>query len=65
MFGLSFLEITLIGLVAIIFIKPAQWPELFQSIGRMYGRFSRLYHNINYHLRQVDSVQHTTPFNKK
>ena len=41
MFGLSFTEIVVILIVALIFIKPKDIPRLFTKLGKLYGRISR------------------------
>ncbi|MBT5953386.1 hypothetical protein HOG98_01570 [bacterium] len=43
-FGMS--ELFVIVFVAIIFIKPANYPELLRKIGGAYGYVIRLYHRF-------------------
>ena len=65
MFGLSLVELIVVFFIGIICVKPSQWPELFQSIGRLYGQLSRFTHNVQYELAQLDPIQHTTPYQPK
>lgn len=41
MFRLGFIEIVIILLVVLVFIKPDELPKFFLSVGRLYGRIVR------------------------
>jgi sec-independent protein translocase protein TatB len=41
MFGLSFAEMIVILLVALICVRPKDIPRLFSKLGRMYGKLNR------------------------
>ena len=41
MFGLSFTELIVILLVALIFVRPKDIPRLFSRLGRLYGQLTR------------------------
>ena len=41
MFGLGFIEIVMIAVVALVFIRPKDIPRLLSKLGRMYGQATR------------------------
>jgi len=54
MFGFSFAELILVLLVAIIFIKPQDLPEIAHFCGRLYYKARKLIANIKLQLQQVE-----------
>jgi sec-independent protein translocase protein TatB len=46
MFGLGTSELVLIGIVALIFVKPEDLPKLFRWLGRIYGKAKAAYNEV-------------------
>jgi Sec-independent protein translocase protein TatA len=46
MFGLGITEIVLVFFAVIIFIRPQDFPQLVKSIGKLYGKWQRLYYGV-------------------
>ena len=48
MFGLGAIEIVLILVVLIIFVRPDDWPKVLRIIGRWTGKLQRLYWQVQH-----------------
>ena len=44
MFGLGITELLLIIFVCVIFIRPDDFPSVITTIGKLYGKWQRLYY---------------------
>ncbi len=51
-FGIGWMEMLVIGLVALVVVGPKQLPQAAQTIGRFIGYASRQWHNIQEQIRQ-------------
>jgi len=56
MFDLSFSEIAMIAVVAIIAVGPKELPSLLRSIGQMVAKFRRFTRSI-WHQLELESLQ--------
>jgi Sec-independent protein translocase protein TatA len=54
MFGFSFAELIVVLLVAFIFIKPQDLPEIAQFLGRMVYRFKHIYRELKRSLKEME-----------
>lgn len=54
MFGFSLAELILVFLVAIIFIKPQDLPEIAHFFGKLYYKARRLFDDIKNQLKSVE-----------
>ncbi|HMA99819.1 MAG TPA: hypothetical protein VKS21_02425 [Spirochaetota bacterium] len=54
MFGLGIWEITIIIILIVIFIKPADLPAFLYRIGKLYGQFSSYYNKLRF---QIDKTR--------
>ena len=54
MFGLGFLEIAVILLVLVIFVKPEDLPKLVRKAGQFYARAEIMYQRLVHQLREAD-----------
>ena len=52
LFGIGWMEMIVIGLVALIVVGPARLPEAAQTIGNVIGYLSRQWKNIQQEIRQ-------------
>ena len=52
MMHIGFSELILTSLIALIVIKPQQWPELLQQFGRWIGHCKRIYRTLQIQLHQ-------------
>lgn len=55
MFGLSFAELIVIILAALIFIKPKDLPEIARFLGRSYYRCKKLWSDAKLYLKSVET----------
>lgn len=55
MFGLSFPELIVIILAALIFIKPQDLPELARFLGRAFYKCKKLWSDVKIYLRSVEN----------
>ena len=55
MFGLSFAELIVIILAALIFIKPKDLPEVARFLGRSYYRCKKLWSDVKIYLKSVEN----------
>jgi Sec-independent protein translocase protein TatA len=46
MFGIGFPELVIIGIVAIIFIRPEDLPSFFRAAGRLYAKAKQAYDEV-------------------
>ena len=60
MFGFSFAELILVFLVALIFIKPQDLPEIAHFFGRIFYRLKRFYNELKKSLNElgVEDLKH-------
>jgi Sec-independent protein translocase protein TatA len=54
MFGLGFVEILVIFLVAIIFINPKDLPKLFRRLGRLVGQLREIRDSSVRYMRRIE-----------
>ncbi len=54
MFGFSFAEFILVILVALIFIKPKDLPEIAHFIGKIFYRGKRLFTDVKQYLKDAE-----------
>lgn len=54
MFGFSFAELMIVILVAIIFIKPQDLPEIAHFLGKVYYKAKRLWNDIKSQLKEAE-----------
>ncbi len=54
MFGLSFAELIIVILVALIFIKPKDLPEIAHFIGKVFYRGKRLFEEVKQYLKGAE-----------
>jgi sec-independent protein translocase protein TatB len=54
MFGLGFVEILIILLVAIVFINPKDLPKLFRRLGRLVGQLRDIRDSSVRYLRRIE-----------
>lgn len=52
LFGIGWVEMLVIGLVALIVVGPDRLPQAAQTIGRVVGYFTRQWKNIQQEIRQ-------------
>ncbi|MDQ6951543.1 MAG: Sec-independent protein translocase protein TatB [Mariprofundales bacterium] len=52
LFGIGWMEMLIIGLVALIVVGPERLPQAAQTVGRMIGYVSRQWQNIQKEIRQ-------------
>lgn len=46
MFGLGLTEVLIVFFAIIIFIRPQDFPSLLKSIGKLYGKWQRMYYGV-------------------
>lgn len=46
MFGLGITEILLVFFAIVIFIRPQDFPSLVKSVGKLYGKWQRMYYGV-------------------
>lgn len=54
MFGFSFAELILVILVALIFIKPQDLPEIAHFVGKIFYRGKRLFGDVKKYLKDAE-----------
>ena len=54
MFGLGFVEILVILLVAIVFINPRDLPKLFRRLGRLVGQLRDIRDSSVRYMRRIE-----------
>lgn len=54
MLGFSFAELILVILVALIFIKPQDLPEIAHFIGKIFYRGKRLFYDVKKYLKDAE-----------
>ncbi len=54
MFGFSLAELIVVFLVAIIFIKPQDLPQIAHFFGRLYYKARRFFNEIKAHLKSIE-----------
>jgi sec-independent protein translocase protein TatB len=54
MFGFSFAELILVILVALIFIKPKDLPEIAHFVGKIFYRGKRMYGDLKRSLKEME-----------
>ena len=54
MFGLSFWEILVVLIVAVVLINPKDLPAVFRRVGRVYGQLRALNHSLTRTMRDLD-----------
>ena len=54
MFGLGFVEILVILLVAIVFINPKDLPKLFRRLGRLLGQLRDIRDSSVRYMRRIE-----------
>lgn len=54
MFGFSLAELILVFLVAIIFIKPQDLPEIAHFLGRLYYKIRKLLHELKLQFKEIE-----------
>lgn len=54
MFGLSLAELLVICLVALIFIKPQDLPEIAHFLGRMFFRCKKIFNDFKQQFKEVE-----------
>ena len=54
MFGFSFAELILVILIALIFIKPKDLPEIAHFVGKIFYRGKRMYGDLKKSLREME-----------
>lgn len=54
MFGLSLAELLVIGVVAIIFIKPQDLPEIAHFLGKMFFRAKKYFNELKSQFKEVE-----------
>jgi len=52
LFGIGWMEMLVIGLVALIVVGPERLPQAAQTVGRMMGYLSRQWQNVQREIRQ-------------
>jgi len=52
LFGIGWMEMIVIGLVALIVVGPKRLPQAAQTIGRMFGYASQQWRNIQAEIRR-------------
>lgn len=57
MFGISFSELFLIGIIAVIVIGPEQLPSIARKFGSTIGKFRRLQRDISQQLYQQTGIE--------
>lgn len=55
MFGLSLAELLVICLVALIFIKPQDLPEIAHFIGKVIFRGKKTYNDLKKHFKEIEN----------
>ena len=55
MFGFSFAELILVLIVALIFIKPQDLPEIAHFFGKIYYRAKRFFNEIKKQFKEVEN----------
>jgi Sec-independent protein translocase protein TatA len=54
MFGLSFAELIIVILVALIFIKPKDLPEIAHFVGKIFYRGKKLFEDVKQYLKGAE-----------
>ncbi|MBU6338721.1 MAG: hypothetical protein KGQ36_01950 [Rickettsiales bacterium] len=54
MFGFSLAELLVVCLVALIFIKPQDLPEIARFFGRMFFRGKKVFNDLKKHFKEVE-----------
>ena len=54
MFGFSFAELILVILIALIFIKPKDLPEIARFVGKIFYRAKRMYGDLKKSLKEME-----------
>jgi sec-independent protein translocase protein TatB len=54
MFGFSFGELALVILIALIFIRPQDLPEIAHFIGKVFYRGKHLFHELKKNLKEME-----------
>lgn len=54
MFGFSLAELIVVFLIAIIFIKPQDLPEIAHFLGRLYYKIRKLWADLKIQLKEVE-----------
>lgn len=54
MFGFSLAELLVVCLVALIFIKPQDLPEIARFLGRMFFRCKKAFNDLKQHFKEVE-----------
>lgn len=54
MFGFSLAELLVVCLVALIFIKPQDLPEIARFLGRMFFRCKKTFNDLKKHFKEVE-----------
>ncbi len=54
MFGFSFAELILVILIALIFIKPKDLPEIAHFVGKIFYRAKRMYGDLKKSLKEME-----------
>ncbi len=54
MFGMSLAELVIVALVALIFIKPKDLPEIAHFIGKAFYRGKRLFEDVKKYLKNAE-----------
>jgi Tat protein translocase TatB subunit len=54
MFGFSFAELILVILIALIFIKPKDLPEIAHFVGKIFYRSKRMYGDLKKSLKEME-----------
>ncbi len=58
MFGISFTELLIIGIVALVVIGPERLPKVARTAGLLFGRFQRYVSNVKADLqREMDTAE--------
>ena len=56
MFGLGFWEIAIVALVALVLVKPDDWPALIKALGRFYKRLGQFLRSASVTGREIESA---------
>ena len=59
MFGLGWIEMLIVVVVALIFIKPEELPQLFRKIGRLYAKGNKAYGKVVGEIEKISNVPET------
>jgi Sec-independent protein translocase protein TatA len=56
MFGIGFTEIIVIVIVLLVFMKPEDLPSTVRMIGKLYGKWQRLYYGTVNDLLEISET---------